>query len=138
MKKPIIYEEFIDVRFSDLDPYNHVNSNLYMEYVLTSRWIFAKKHFDLTADELVKKGIGFYIKQSLVKYKRPIIGYPKIFVTSHISKYEGPLLQISFEIRSEDKSILHSEGVIDAIAMDLNTIKPNPLPDWAERYFLTE
>ena len=40
---PIIYENELQVRFSDLDGYGHMNSNVYADLLATSRLLFLEK-----------------------------------------------------------------------------------------------
>ena len=36
--KPIVYRSELNVRFAELDPYGHVNSTHYLDYIISSRF----------------------------------------------------------------------------------------------------
>ncbi len=135
MKKSIIYDGYVDVRFSDLDPYNHVNFNLYPEYVITTRWHYTKKVFGMEPNDWVIQNLGFFIKEVNTRYKKPIMGTQRVYCSSFVAKHEGPQIFVEFEIRNEDKSTLYAQGGFTFVSMDLKAQRPISLPDWSEKYF---
>jgi len=131
--KPIIYTQDINVRFGDLDPYGHVNSPIYLDYVISSRWHFLEKHLNSSSDALIKKGLGFFIINSNINYRRSIAGTETITVDSWVSEVAGTKLTVVFEIKN--KETLYSDGQLLFAIMDLRTMKPQALPDWVEAIF---
>ena len=53
---PIIYENELQVRFSDLDGYGHMNSNVYADLLATSRLLFLEKDLKAPLSFGKKKG----------------------------------------------------------------------------------
>jgi|SRR5579872_2198730 len=133
---PIHYIADIDVRFGDLDPYGHVNSAAYLDYVFSSRLIFAKRNLQFDCIELMQReGLGFFVSQANVRYLRPIIGMTKISVNSWTQKISRLSLEIEFCIRDSNSGLAHAGGQVFVVVMNLKSNKPCSLPVWAERYF---
>ena len=135
--QPIEYIGEIPVRFADLDPYGHVNATHYLDYVVSSRWLFAKEELSIIADDFIKKGVGFFMTESSVEYKRGINGVQRIFVTSHVSKVEGNFKFVSFKIQSQDRLKTFCTGELKFAIMDLSTMKPQPMPAWVYDVFFS-
>ena len=137
MKTPIIYEWKLELRASDLDPYHHVSSHWYLEYVISSRWHYLAKHFGEDADSLADKGLGFFISKASLQFRRPIRN-KSVVIRSHLSKVlrGGRLLEVPYEMVSQDEK--YSFGTLRFSVVDVRDIK-NPrlaqLPDWAYPYF---
>ncbi len=133
--EPIYYEYELPVRFTDLDPYGHVNVSVYLDYVITSRWLFLEKTMGKTVDDLLKTGIAFFTRRSQVDYLRPILFGQIIFVRSFISVSEESKLVVEFEIRDQTKETLHSRGTLEFAVVDIKTQKRTSLPEDAIPYF---
>jgi acyl-CoA thioester hydrolase len=136
--KPIVYEATLPVRFSDLDPYGHVNSTHYLDYVISARWAFARDRLNVTDRSLIEKKIGFYLAKAQTAFKRPILGSGSIVAKSHVAEIADARLFVPFEIRSADLATLHSDGVLEFLVIDLTTSKPIPCPDWVRALFFEE
>lgn len=136
--KPILYESTLPVRFSDLDPYGHVNSTHYLDYVISSRWAFAREHLVGTERTLAEKKVGFYLAKAQMAFKRPIAGVSTIVAKSHVQEIAEARLFVPFEIRSADRATLHSDGMLEFLVVDLTTNRPISCPDWVRGLFFEE
>ena len=133
--KPLQYESEIVVRFADLDPYGHVNATNYLDYVISGRWLYAKEQLGVTADDFIKKNVGFFMTESRVEYRRSINGVQRLFVTSFVSKIDGHFKYVSFRIQDSDRSKTFCSGELKFAIMDLATMKTQSMPDWVKKYF---
>jgi YbgC/YbaW family acyl-CoA thioester hydrolase len=136
--KPIRYSSLLAVRFADLDPYGHVNSSHYLDYVISARWAFARDHLSVTYRTMIEKKVGFYLANATMHFKRPIAGGGSIVASSHVEQIVDGRLIVPYEIRSENEAILHSDGVLEFVVIDLNTSRPISCPDWARELFFEE
>ena len=136
--KPILYESTLPVRFSDLDPYGHVNSTHYLDYVISARWAFARDRLHVSEKSLGEKKVGFYLAKAQMAFKRPIVGGGSIVAKSHVQEIADAKLFVPFEIRSADGATLHSDGVLEFLVIDLTTNKPLSCPDWVRGLFFEE
>ena len=57
----IVYENELQVRFSDLDGYGHMNSNIYADLLATSRLLFLEEHLNAPLSFWEEKKTGFYV-----------------------------------------------------------------------------
>ncbi len=134
-RKPIIYEEQVEVRFDDLDSYGHVNSSRYLDFVVSSRWKFAQTHLNYSVQSLTNRGVGVYLTRSLVAYRRAINGLQKLWVQSYVSNIKAnSIAVISFKITDLSQETLYADGEIDFTVIDFNTQKPIVLTDWLLDY----
>lgn len=131
MKKPIIYEDLVDVRFSDLDHYNHVNSKHYLDIISTSRLTFLAREMKMPIEKVTERGIGFYMSKAITNFKRPVVGLQKIRASSYISEVvNNKKLIIPFELKSEDSTVTFADGILEFAVIDMKTGRPTETPEW--------
>ena len=134
--KPIVYEAEIQVRFSDLDVNGHVHAPNYLDYVISGRWTFFKSKFGFGHDELLKRGLGFYVSRVETFFKRPILGGEQfVRLRSWISEAQKIRYVAAYELTSLDGKTIYSNGNFDFVPIDVPTQKPQPMPEWAIGYF---
>lgn len=98
---PRIYETYMDVRVADLDAHGHVNARNYIDFVSSSRLKFQQEVLNFSPSELMSAGAYYFIRKSLVEYKRPILPDAlKIYVKSFVKEIRRYLLVVPFEIWS--------------------------------------
>jgi thioesterase-3 len=136
--KPIRYRSMIAVRFADLDPYGHVNSSHYLDYVISARWAYARDHLSVTYKSIAEKKIGFYLAKATMLFKRPIAGAGSIVAYSHVEQIVDGRLIVPYEIRSENDAVLHAEGVLEFVVMDLITNRSIACQAWARALFFED
>ena len=134
--KPIVYDTTVEVRFSDYDLYGHVNLKNYFDYLVVSRWQYHLERFGIGIDEYIKKGLGFFISNTNINYKRPILGgQNRIRVRSHITSVDRAKVTARFEILSTQNDVVHCEGTFEFFCVDMKTGRPTNLPEWTLPYF---
>lgn len=135
-KTAIIYEDLVDVRFSDLDHYNHVNSKHYLDLIVTSRLTFFSREFKVPFESMTERGYGFFLTKVTINYKRPIVGLQRVFAKSHVAEIrDGKVAVIPFELRTADGTKLFSDGVLEFTVIDMKTQRSTVAPDWIMDYF---
>jgi acyl-CoA thioester hydrolase/thioesterase-3 len=134
--KPIVYKAALPVSFSDLDPYGHVNSTHYLDYVISARWSYAREKLGVTDKLFAEKRVGFYLTRAEMAFKRPIAGAAgTILASSFVEDVAGPRLVVPYELRSADETVLHSAGTLEFCVIDLGTGKPTTFPEWVRPLF---
>lgn len=134
---PIIYQGTVDVRFADLDHYNHVNSSHFIDLVATSRIVFMEKEMNTSIEQITSRGIGFFMTKSTVHYRRPIDGLQKVYIKSHVEEVRAEkVLVIPFKMTNEDESKLFAEGTLEFAVVDMKTKRTTPMPEWGYDLFL--
>jgi acyl-CoA thioesterase FadM len=133
---PILYKATVQSRFSDLDPYGHVNFKHFFDYVISSRLIFLENKFDLDLDKIAKTGYGFYATQGEIKFLRPIVGLRTLDVETFVESVKDEVtLIIPFTIKDAKTSKVNSEGKLHFTIIDLKTGKPAPLNETLKGLF---
>ena len=133
--QPIIFSQLVDVRFSDLDPYGHVNSGRYIDLVIGSRFLFFTRHFGISIDELSNRDLGFYISHLEINFLRPIVGVQQVQVESYLEILEPGRQKVCFSIKRTSDSKPFAEGSYIEHPVNLGIKKPQPMPNWAYQYF---
>ena len=59
------------IRFSDCDPFGHLNNARYVDYFLNAREDHLKTHYDLDLAAFYRKGLGWVVMQHEIVYLRP-------------------------------------------------------------------
>lgn len=62
---------FYTIRFSDCDPFRHLNNARYIDYLLNAREDHLKEHYQLDLLDFYKKGKGWVVLQHEIVYLRP-------------------------------------------------------------------
>lgn len=134
--KPIIYKSSVLVRFSDLDPYGHVNFKHYFDYVISSRLQFLELQFEMSLAKLAKLGLGFYATRGEIEFLLPITGLRELDIESFVDtlKNEATLV-IPFTIKDSLSEKVYSQGKIDFTIIDLKNGKPTELNDSSRHFF---
>ena len=111
MDQAVKYSETSRINFGDLDPYGHLNAKHYLDIVASARLRFLQNRFGLNAQAIAERGYGWFLKESTIKYKRPISGLVDVKCHSRVIRYDDGLLEITFEIVSLNGETEHSTGV---------------------------
>lgn len=137
MSKPIIYKNIVDIHFSYIDAFGHVNAKHYLDLVATSRLWFLERDMQMPLPTLMKAGYGFYLKKAVQNFRRPIIGLQGVLVTSYVAAVRDATLEIPFEIRTKDDEKVFADGILEYAVMDLNQMRPVPPPKMMLDLFFT-
>ena len=59
------------VRFSDCDPWGHLNNARYIDYMLNAREDHLKQFHQVTLPDYHKQGLGWVVRKNEIQYLRP-------------------------------------------------------------------
>ena len=116
----------IEVRFSELDPYGHLNHAVYATYFETAR-VIALREVDLDLVALATEGLQFVVTQLVLDYKRPAVANDVVTVTTEVGETRRAST-IWNQHMVRDEELLAAATVRSAI-ID-NRGKPVRPPDW--------
>lgn len=135
LEAPIIYAQAMMVRFDDLDPYGHVNASRYIDFVGSSRLLFASTRLGLSIETLAARDVGWFLRHADCSYHRPISGIGDILVRSWLTRMPSDCqFPVDFEILDPRTGAKFSSGRMTYVTMSLNQKKPMDLPDWLAPY----
>jgi YbgC/YbaW family acyl-CoA thioester hydrolase len=119
-------ESFYTVRFSDCDPFRHLNNARYIDYLLNAREDHLKEHYDMDLASFYKKGVGWVVMQHEISYLRPANINEKICIRSGLLDIGAEHLLVEMlmldEKASHLKAVLHTRF----IPVSLTTGKKEP------------
>ena len=89
MSKPIVYKTTHRIRFSELDPYNHVSTGNFATYFVDHRMegLRGSLGWDLTA--LGTLPFMMWVRKLEIEFIRPVRGDQEITITSFVREFRG-------------------------------------------------
>lgn len=86
-------KSFYKVRFSDCDPFQHLNNARYFDYLLNAREDHLKENYGIDLAEFAKQGLGWVVTSHEINYLRPARYNEGICIKSRLlESSEGHLL----------------------------------------------
>jgi len=89
-KAPIVYRTTHRIRFSELDPYNHVSTGNYATYYVDHRMAGLRDHVGWDLKALGTLPFMTWVRRMEIDYLRPVRGDQEITITSFVREFRGP------------------------------------------------
>ncbi|MEO5591659.1 MAG: acyl-CoA thioesterase [Chitinophagaceae bacterium] len=77
-----LLQSFYTVRFSDCDPFGHLNNARYIDYFLNAREDHLRDYYQMKLSDFAKRGIGWVVANHEIYYMRPALYNEKISIQS--------------------------------------------------------
>lgn len=119
-------ETFYTVRFSDCDPFRHLNNARYIDYLLNAREDHLKTFYDMDLASFYKQGLGWVVMQHEINYLRPATLNEKICIQSGLLEAGADELLVEMLMLDEKKSHLKAILHTRFIPISLHTGKKEP------------
>jgi acyl-CoA thioester hydrolase len=118
----------VQLRWSDLDAFNHVNNARYLTFIEQARieWL------ESIGAPWVTDEFGPVLAQTLLNYTRPIEYPASIFVELATSKLGNSSITLGHRIVAADGTV-HCDGHAVTVWIDRRTGKSRPLPEGVRR-----
>ena len=126
---PIIFETKYNPTFADLDPFGHMNNEVYVSYFMRHRFDGLRERLGLDMSAFAKLPFIFVIKSLKVDYLKPIVGDREFTVTSHAETFGGAVAEVLCEMKTGDK--VNATCRFELVCIDKATMKPM---DWPEEF----
>ena len=127
----------IPVRYSDLDPYGHVNNAAYLEFFEEIRIAYWRALAGLVGIEELEAGdvpgARYVIAETTVRYKAPIFLDDALHGAATIPTVGNRSYAMAFELRTGESfegGTLVAEGSAAQVFFDPGTDDVQPRPDW--------
>ncbi len=91
---PIVYKTTHRVRFSELDPYNHVNTGQYATYFADHRMAGLRDNVGWDLKTLGTLPFMVWVRKLEIEFLRPLRADQEITITSFVRDFHGPDAQI--------------------------------------------
>ena len=90
VKTPVVYKSTHRIRFSDLDPYNHMRTAVYSAYYVDHRMDGLRVYVGWDQKTLAKLPFMIWVRRMEIDFLRPAIGDQEITITSFVREFRGP------------------------------------------------
>lgn len=119
----------ITIRYSDLDPQEHVNNAVYLSYLESARLGYYKEVGIWDAEKGIKTGM--VVARIEIDYLAPITLGQSIQVGLRVERMGNKSLTFAFLIESVSSGKALARGISVMVAYDNQTERSIPLPeDW--------
>ena len=125
-KTPVVYKSTHRIKFSDLDPYNHMRTALYSAYYVDHRMECLRQNVGWDLKTLATLPFMIWVRRIEIDFLRPAIGDQEITITSFVREFRGSDAHIECSMVDEaGKNI--SRCLMIVTYVDKNT---NRATDW--------
>lgn len=118
------YSTSIELRFSDLDAYGHVNSAVYFTYLETAR----VKLFHDFFKEVTAQGIFTVVARAECDFKIPITLYDEVIVTLWVAKTGRSSFDLDYRVHDGQEKT-YATARTTMVCFDSIKNVPMPLPE---------
>jgi acyl-CoA thioester hydrolase len=88
-KAPIVYKTTHRIKFSDLDPYNHVGTGTYATYYVDHRMEGLRDHVGWDLQTLGSLPFMTWVRRMEIDFLRPARADQEITITSFVREFRG-------------------------------------------------
>jgi acyl-CoA thioester hydrolase len=123
---PIVFETKHGVRFSDLDPYNHMTTAKYATYFVDHRMQGLRERIGWDLKALATLPFMTWVRRMEIDFIKPVRGDQEITIKSFVRDFQGPDAVIECTMADAAGKIL-SRCLMTVAHVDRNT---NRATDW--------
>jgi len=87
---PIVFKTTHRIRFSDLDPYNHISTANYATYYVDHRMQGLRDHLGWDLQTMGTLPFMVWVRRIEIDYIRPVQGDQEVTITSFVQEFLGP------------------------------------------------
>jgi acyl-CoA thioester hydrolase len=87
---PIVFSTTHRIKFSDLDPYDHMRTAAYAAYFIDHRMEGLRAYLGWDLVSLAKLPFMLWVRRLEVEFLRPAVGDQEIVITSFVREFRGP------------------------------------------------
>ena len=88
--RPVVYETTHRIAFSELDPFQHLNTGSYARYFTDHRMEGLAKYAGWDLAALGSQGFMTWIRRMEIDFHRPVNADQEITITSFVRDFHGP------------------------------------------------
>ncbi|MEN1958052.1 thioesterase family protein [Luteimonas sp. MJ204] len=115
----------IELRWRDLDAFNHVNNSNFMTYLEEARI----RWFESLGTEWVTDATAPLLAAVQMNYRQPIPYPGSIVVELTADRVGTSSVTLGHRITSADGAVLHADGHVVMVWIDRASGRPTPLPE---------
>jgi acyl-CoA thioester hydrolase len=108
-------QSFYTIRFSDCDPFHHLNNARYIDYFLNAREDHLREHYRMDLADFYRKGQGWVVMQHEIVYLRPASFNESVCIRSGLLEAGTEHLQVEMLMldasQKQLKALMHTRFV---------------------------
>ncbi len=89
-KTPVVFKTAHRIKFSELDPYNHMRTAVYSGYYVDHRMTGLRERIGWDLKALAKLPFMVWVRRMEIDFLRPAVGDQEITITSFAREFRGP------------------------------------------------
>ena len=124
------FETELQVRPDDIDMNQHVHGSRYMDYVLAARYEQMERCYQMSMEEFIQKGFGWYVATAHLEYKRPLGMGDRFIVRTWVEDLLKTSVKVRFEIMKKERRKLCCDGYFNYTMISLKNGRAETIPDW--------
>ena len=119
----------LQVRPDDIDMNQHVHASKYFDYVLAARYDQMERCYKMGMREFLERGLGWFVKEGHIEYKRPLKMAEWFTVTTWISELEKDSVRVEYEICKKASGKVAAEGYCLYTLVSIQTGRAQAIPE---------
>jgi acyl-CoA thioester hydrolase len=133
-RAPIVYRTTHQIRFSELDPYNHLASGNYATYFTDHRMLGLSEHLGWNLQALGSLPFMVWVRRLEIDFLRPVRGDQEVTISSFVRDFQGAdaFIECTMQDRAE-KSLARCLMVVAHV--DKATGRSSNWPDERQSLF---
>ena len=124
------FETELQVRPDDIDMNQHVHGSRYFDYVLAARYDQMARCYQMSMEEFLQAGLGWFARACHMEYKRPLRMGDHFTVRTWVEDIQKDTVRVQFEIFKKPGNKLCCEGYFDYTLIRMATGRAEAIPDW--------
>jgi acyl-CoA thioester hydrolase len=133
-RKPIVFTSTHRIKFSELDPYNHVSTGRYATYFVDHRMQGLRDFIGWDAAALAEAPFMIWVRRLEIDFVRPVQADQEITITSFVREFHGPDAVIECTMTDADGKIA-SRCLMTVAHVDKATHRASDWPREREALF---
>jgi len=89
-KVPVVFKTTHRIKFSELDPYDHLRTAVYSGYYVDHRMDGLREYVGWDLKALAELPFMAWVKRMEIDFVQPAFGDQEITITSHVREFRGP------------------------------------------------
>lgn len=135
---PKVIESHSKIRFSDCDPFNHLNNSRYIDYFMNAREDQLLLNYNFDLHKIAREqGIGWVVVLNQIAYVQPALLMETIVIQTQLLSFGNKSIVFEALMYSEDKSILKSVLWSELVHYNLKTQRSEKHSDELVELFKT-
>jgi YbgC/YbaW family acyl-CoA thioester hydrolase len=126
-----IWQSKAIIRFSDCDPFNHLNNARYIDYFINARedHIMANLNFNIY-QYAAEKGFGWVVSKNQIAYLRPAFLMETVIIESTLLRAGEKEVFVEMKMWNESKNKLKSVLWSNFVHINMKTQRPENHPQY--------